>query len=209
MRFARRLARPPYRLFSLLLQYPSSEIRDAGRELLPAGLPASVARALEEFLDRLAATPLLALQQEYVRTFDLEKGAGLYLTHYSEGDTRKRGAALVELKRAYAAAGFRMESVELPDFLPVMLEFAELEPEAGRKLLVERRAGLEMLRLTLARRESPYERVVAALLAYLPALAVPDREAVERFLRDGAPTEAVGLEPFTPAGAMPSAEPPR
>ena len=90
--------------------------------------PPAAAEALERFCAWWAVQEPRSLQQHYVETFDLHKRCGLYLTFYGEGDKRARGAALLRLKRLYRAAGLPLESSELPDYLPVMLEFAAARP---------------------------------------------------------------------------------
>jgi len=126
MSVLRRRARPPFKLLSLLLQYPGDEVlanRPAIAEAI-AALPPSPARTgLERFFARFAGAPAVELQQEYVETFDLQRRCSLYLTYGTEGDTRRRGMALLRLKRLYAAGGLSLEGSELPDYLPVMLEF--------------------------------------------------------------------------------------
>ncbi|WP_019633353.1 nitrate reductase molybdenum cofactor assembly chaperone [Actinomadura atramentaria] len=190
---------------SLLLEYPTDELY-ARRPLLraavadlPAGEPAA---RLAAFLDHLDAVPLGALARDYVATFDLRRRCCLYLTYYRDGDTRRRGASLVALKERYRAAGVEPATRELPDFLPVVLEFAALH--GGADLLAEHRAGLELLRLALRDRSSPYAAPVEAVCATLPGPAPRDRAEALRLARTGPPGELVGLElglrPFGPGG---------
>ena len=75
----------------------------------------------------------MAIAQHYVETIDLHKRSGLYLTFYSDGDKRERGSALLRLKQLYRAAGLPLEGTELPDYLPVMLEFAAAAPRGPRR----------------------------------------------------------------------------
>jgi nitrate reductase molybdenum cofactor assembly chaperone NarJ/NarW len=206
----RRRPRPPYKLLSLLLQYPSDELlaaRPALGEAIEA-LPSSPARdALLRFFGRFGTAPAIELQQEYVETFDLQRRCGLYLTFHSEGDTRKRGVALLRIKRLYAAAGLPMEGAELPDYLPVMLEFAALAPAGyGRRLLAEHRPGLELLRRALRERGSPYLDLVEVVCAGLPRPGAEELERLRRLAVDGPPVEQVGLQPFAPPEVMPSGE---
>ena len=80
-----------------------------------------------------------------VEAIDLNKRSGLYLTFYSEGDKRERGSSLVRLKQLYRAAGLPLEGTELPDYLPVMLEFAAAAPDGrGEIVLRENRAALDV-----------------------------------------------------------------
>ncbi|MEW2359589.1 nitrate reductase molybdenum cofactor assembly chaperone [Spirillospora sp. NPDC029432] len=184
---------------SLLLGYPDAALLDR-RPLLRravAALPPPVAGPLGRFLDHLDATPEDELATEYVATFDHRKRGCLYLTYYAYGDTRKRGLALLRFKQVYAAAGLRLDDSELPDHLAVVLEFAATgDPREGRRLLLEHRAGLELLRLALADSRSPWAAVLEAVSATLPPLAGDDRDAVARLAAEGPPEEEVGLAPY-------------
>jgi nitrate reductase molybdenum cofactor assembly chaperone len=108
--------------------------------------------------------------QHYVQTFDLRRRCTLYLTYYRYGDTRKRSLAMLAFKTAYRNAGFIPREDELPDYMPMVLDFAALTGR-GQRLLRSRRADLELLRRALARAGSPYEDVVAAICAQLPRLS--------------------------------------
>ena len=111
------------------------------------------------------------LERRYVETFDLRRRSSLYLSYYLHGDTRKRGMALLRLKRLYAAAGLELAGGELPDYLPLVLEFAALAPDgAGEALLREHRPSLELLRANLHAAGSPYAQLLDALCAGLPRL---------------------------------------
>lgn len=196
----RRRTRPaPYRLLSLLLDYPDATLDEA--------LASSADEAgsdLAPFWSFWRETPLGERQRRYVETFDLDRRTSLHLTYYLYGDTRKRGLALLRLKHLYAAGGLPLDADELPDFLPALLEFAALAPDGyGETLLVEHRIGLELLRLRLEQTESPWACLLVELCATLPRLAPLEREGVRRLLADGPPNEQVGLEPFAPPEVMP------
>ncbi|MGH7698804.1 MAG: nitrate reductase molybdenum cofactor assembly chaperone, partial [Candidatus Dormibacteria bacterium] len=210
MRWPRSRPKPPYKLLSLLLQYPSEEILEQRTELAEAiaELPASPARvALERFFAHFGVHPAVELQQEYVATFDLQKRSSLYLSFYTEGDTRKRGMALLRLKHIYGAAGLRLGGRELPDYLPVMLEFAEMAPEGlGGRILAEHRTGLEVLRLHLRESESAYVHLLEAICMGLPRLRLAELEKARSLLQEGPPDEQVGLQPFAPPEVMPAME---
>jgi len=112
--------------------------------------------------------------------------------------------ALLRLKQVYAAAGLRLADDELPDHLAVMLEFSAIAgPSAGRALLLEHRAGLELLRLALHDIASPWASVLDSVSATLPALRGDERQAVARLAAQGPPEEQVGLAPFAPPEYMP------
>ncbi len=143
------------------------------------------------------------LAADYVATFDLRRRCCLYLSYYAYGDTRKRGVALLAFKRAYRQAGVELATIELPDHLSVVLEFAATtDLAAGRALLLEHRAGVELLRLALQDAASPYADAVAAVTATLPALRGDERQAVARLAAEGPPGEDVGLEPFAQPDLM-------
>lgn len=192
---------------SLVLDYPDEHLL-ARLPLLRAAvapLPAALAGPLGRFLDHLETTALPRLQADYVETFDLRRRCSLYLTYYTYGDTRKRGMALLQFKHLYGRAGLRLTDAELPDHLAVVLEFAATGDAArGERLLTGHRAGLELIRLSLEERGSPYADVLRAVCATLPPVAAADREAVLRLAQAGPPTEEVGLDPY---GATPFAPP--
>jgi nitrate reductase delta subunit len=198
----------PYKLLSVLLRYPDERLAAAHDEIAAAvaALPRRAAEreSLGRFLAHLLATDPLALAQAYVETFDLRRRSSLYLGWYLHGDTRKRGLALLRLKRLYAAAGLELAADELPDYLPLVLEFAALAPDgAGETVLREHRAALELLRTNLRAAASPWAHLLDAVCAGLPRLTPLERERVRRLAADGPPSEQVGLEPFAPPEVMP------
>ena len=198
----------PYKLASVLLQYPTAALL-AG--LAPLGdaaaatSPRATREAFERFLGWLRATPPAEVAQHYVATFDLRRRCALYLTYYRYGDTRRRGMAMLAFKAAYRSAGFEPSDGELPDYLPMVLDFAALHPR-GQKLLRAHRADLELLLRALRDVPSPYAGIIEAVCAHLPALRRPDRALVRQFWDSGPPAEEVGLEPFAPPGYLTGTE---
>jgi nitrate reductase delta subunit len=190
-----------WQVASLLLAYPDDRLS----ALLPllreevGRLPATTAAPLVRFLDHAGSTSTLDLAQHYVEVFDHTRRCCLYLTYYGHGDTRKRGMALLDLKTAYRRAGLVLGPDELPDHLAVVLEYAATDPAGGRRMLLDHRAGVELLRLALTDRSSPYADVLRAVTATLPPLAGDEREAVHRLAAAGPPSEDVGLAPFPTA----------
>jgi nitrate reductase molybdenum cofactor assembly chaperone NarJ/NarW len=196
---------------SVLVDYPSDELADQ----LPliaeavAGLTAPYPDSLGPLVDHLRGTELRALQEDYVDTFDHTRRRALHLTYFSYGDTRRRGVALVQFKQAYRKAGLEFDADELPDHLCVVLGFGAMtapgtEPSSGPtgaattdgawRLLLDHRAGLEVLRLSLAERGSPWLAAVAAVCDTLPPLRGDDVDAVQRLVEQGPPGEEVGLD---------------
>ena len=191
----------------MLLQYPTAALFD-GLGVLGPRRPAAAPRPRPRSASSsagCAATPPGDVAQHYVATFDLRRRCALYLTYYRYGDTRKRGMAMLAFKAAYRAAGFEPTDSELPDYLPLVLDFAALHPR-GQKLLRAHRADLELLLRALRDAPSPYADVIEAVCAQLPALRRPDQALVRQFWDSGPPAEEVGLEPFAPPGYLTGTE---
>lgn len=191
---------------SVCLQYPDDTvlailpIARAAVDALPCGIPRD---RLVAFLHHATTTSPGELAQHYVAVFDTRRRCCLYLTWWTDGETRRRGGALAALKARYRAAGVELNSRELPDFLPVVLEFAATtDLAAGLELLQAHRAGIELLRLALLKVGTPYAAPVEAVCALLPGPLPADVAAAKALARTGPPREQVGLElaPFTPAG---------
>jgi nitrate reductase delta subunit len=105
---------------------------------------------------------------------------------------------MLTFTRAYQDAGVAAPTDEAPDFLPLVLEFAAtVAPEPGRRLLVEHRVPIDVLRDGLNQTGSPYAHAVAALCETLPAATSQEAQRARRLAESGPPTEAVGLQPFT------------
>jgi len=192
-----------YKLASVLLQYPTQALFDGLDELDAAARsgPRAARGHLAAFLAWLRATPPHEVAQHYVETFDLRRRSALYLTYYRHGDTRRRGMALLAFKTAYRAAGLEPAAAELPDYLPVVLDFAAVAPR-GEDLLRRHRSDLELLRRALHEAGTPYARLVDAVCAQLPRLGRRDLLRVRAAEQQGPPAEDVGLEPFAPPGYL-------
>lgn len=191
------------KLLSLLLQYPTDELLAARGEL------AAVAEGpIRRFAEWWAGEPATDLQRAYVETFDFTRRNSLYLTYHVHGDRRQRGVALLRLKQRYAAAGLDLLDGELPDYLPVMLEFAALAPpDVGFAALAESRDAIELVRASLHEAGSPYAWLLDAVAELLPGLTGAQAARVRRLAAEGPPSEQVGLEPFAPPEVMPMGTP--
>ncbi|ACA19974.1 nitrate reductase molybdenum cofactor assembly chaperone [Methylobacterium sp. 4-46] len=166
---------------SALLTYPSPalaravpEIRDV---LHDEGVLARPRRdALEPLLRDLAAGDLYDLQERYGMLFDRTRSLSLHLFEHVHGESRDRGQAMVDLRGVYEAAGFAIEGGDLPDFVPLFLEFCALRPPAeARQLLAEPAHVLAALGERLRKRDTAYAAVFEALVAL--AAAAPSEEA--------------------------------
>ena len=184
---------------SLLLDYPDEDLL-ARVDLLRSAseaLPVAIGDSLRTFLVHLESTPLPRLQADYVATFDTRRRCNRFLTYFAHGDTRKRGMALLRFKQTYLRAGFELDDAELPDHLCVVLEFAATGDQVlGRDLMLDHRAGLELLRLSLRDMGSPWAGLVDAVTSTLPPLRGDELDAVRRLAAEGPPEEEVGLAPF-------------
>jgi nitrate reductase delta subunit len=190
---------------SLLLGYPDETLL-ADLPLVRAAadtVPDQLADPLRAVADRLESMPLEAAQAAYVDTFDNRRRCSLFLTYFAHGDTRKRGVALLRFKQTYLRSGFVLDEHggELPDHLCVVLEYAAtVDQKLGWRLILDHRAGLELLRLTLTDTGSPWAGAVQAVCATLPPLRGDERDAVRQLAAEGPPAEEVGMTPYgTPA----------
>jgi nitrate reductase delta subunit len=191
---------------SVCLQYPDDTVLPtfplvrSAVEALPGG---RARERLTAFLDAAAATPPARMTRHYVEVFDQRKRCCLYLTWWTDGETRRRGGSLAALKGRYRAAGVELTGTELPDFLPAVLEFAATADLAvGLALLQEHRAGIELLRLALLDAGTPYAGPVEAVCALLPGPSPADVGAAKALARNGPPRELVGLD-LAPFGVRP------
>ncbi len=189
---------------SLLLGYPDARllaqlplVRDAA-----ARLPEQLGGPLLEVVDHLGRSELAQLQETYVETFDTRRRCNLFLTYFAHGDTRKRGVALLRFKQTYLRSGFVLDAQpdsgqELPDHLCVVLEYAATVDQAlGWGLLLDHRAGLELLRIALREQASPWAGAVEAVSGTFPPLRGDERDAVRALAAEGPPAEEVGLTPY-------------
>ncbi|MEU7552793.1 nitrate reductase molybdenum cofactor assembly chaperone [Streptomyces sp. NPDC044571] len=183
---------------SLLLSHPDGDWPQR-LDLVRSGLGelgGAEAALLLRFCAAVADVPQLELSARYVTTFDRSRRRTLHLTYWTDGDTRRRGEALLRWKQLYRRHGWQPPADELPDFLPLALEFAARCPGAGRPALQDHRAALELLRMALVDHESPYADVLEAVCRTLPGASPADRAAALHLARSGPPTETVGLLPF-------------
>lgn len=190
-----------HRIAAVLLRYPDEAmltcLDDVAAALPAIRTPADRIR-LTAACDHLRCLTPTEAAERYVDTFDHTRRRSLHLTYYRHGDTRARGMALLALKHTYRRAGHEPPESELPDFLPLILEFAALAPEPGHRILLQCQAGLELLRQALHEHSTPYADVLDTLCGQLPEPSRRERDAWHRLATEGPPGEQVGLEPFGP-----------
>ncbi|MBE72471.1 MAG: nitrate reductase molybdenum cofactor assembly chaperone [Thalassospira sp.] len=155
--------------FSLLLSYPTTELQEAmpeiGRVLASdTRLTAAARRGLRPLVEALSNDDIYDLQERFVMLFDRSRSLSLNLFEHVHGESRDRGGAMVSLLETYRAGGFEPATTELPDHLPVLLEFLSTRPRAEvQDTLADAAHIFEAIRARLENRESPYQAVFSAL----------------------------------------------
>ena len=155
---------------SVLLSYPTPELKvEAGS--IAAGVSAdgrlnkTVIDALQPLFASLQNDDIYDLQERFVALFDRSRTLSLNLFEHVHGESRDRGGAMVSLLETYRDGGFEPVTSELPDHLPVLLEYLSIRPDTeARAVLADASHILAALAERLARRESPYRAVFAALM---------------------------------------------
>ncbi|WP_018151851.1 nitrate reductase molybdenum cofactor assembly chaperone [Leeia oryzae] len=195
-----------YRVLSSLLCYPEGDLLDAIPEV--AGALATYPKAqqaLVPLLNYLESDSLLTLQENYVATFDRNPRHSLHLFEHIHGESRDRGQAMVDLLEEYRQHGFAATSDELPDYVPLFLEFlAQVDEETSSRLLGEAIHVLAMIGNKLEQNGSPYHHVFTVLrqltpVEPLPLVEPPIRDMDEAMEQFG--PSADGVEPLLKPGA--------
>jgi nitrate reductase delta subunit len=189
-----------FKVLSALLTYPSAELIAAASEfgaILDAEnlVPVEERHALDRLIDEIATGDVYDLQERYGLLFDRSKTLALYLFEHVHGENRDRGQAMVDLRAMYEQASLFIASNELPDYLPLFLEFLSTRPVAeARGLLSDAAHILAALAERLARRQSAYKAVFDALVAI--AQDAPRRDVVDMLLQnpDVDPMDLVALD---------------
>jgi nitrate reductase delta subunit len=130
-----------YNVLARLLDYPEPDLKANVAEMREAvagesEISADERQAIDEFLDHVSQTSLLELEQVYVQTFDMVSDNSLHLTHHLFGDDRGRGPALVDLGEHYKGMGLEAREGELPDYLPLILEYVSTLDEVAAQLFL-------------------------------------------------------------------------
>jgi nitrate reductase delta subunit len=159
-----------FRAFSALLSYPTEDMRRALPEItevisVSPLVAARERRGLLDLTDELGRGDLLAAEERYVDLFDRGRALSLHLFEHLHGESRDRGEAMVELKRIYEQAGFELSARELPDYLPVVLEYLSCRDLAeARDMLADCAHILTIIGRSLIARQSRYAAILQALL---------------------------------------------
>ena len=162
-----------FKALGVLLTYPTSALQAAAGEIITAieaeqRLSGENKAALGELIAELADGDLVDLQESYVALFDRGRATSLNLFEHVHGESRERGPAMLDLMQVYANAGFALDSSELPDYLPLMLEFLSQRPFAdANDMLSDCAHILRRIGDALRKRGSRYHAVPAALLTMI------------------------------------------
>ncbi|OEG00027.1 nitrate reductase molybdenum cofactor assembly chaperone [Vulcanibacillus modesticaldus] len=152
------------RLISLLLQYPEPEwvaalLEDDLLEIADNDIHAKI----KKFLEYLRQHSIDEIQEKYVQTFDFNEKTNLYLTYAIKKDEKERGELLISLKKIYEDHGLEMDPEELPDYLPLILEFISIADEVTTEKLIEQFSEpINQLQLELSKTKSPYAELLSA-----------------------------------------------
>jgi nitrate reductase delta subunit len=151
-----------YNVLARLLDYPEPGLKTHEVEIREAlanesEISEEERQVLYDFVEHVAQTPLLELEQEYVQTFDMIPEHSLHLTHHLFGDDRGRGPALVDLGEHYKGMGLEAREGELPDYLPLILEYVStLDEMAARIFLADAAKVLTEVAANLEKSNSRY-----------------------------------------------------
>ena len=176
-----------FKVLSALLTYPSEDLVAAaplfGAVLDDEALvPLAAREKIDVLLEDLAIGDLYDLQERYGLLFDRSRSLALHLFEHVHGESRDRGQAMVDLKTLYENAGFFITANDLPDFIPLFLEFLSTQPiAAARELLGQPAHILAAIAERLERRQSNYKAVFDPLVEITEQH--PEREAVEELLK--------------------------
>jgi nitrate reductase delta subunit len=189
-----------FKVLSALLSYPTEELIEAAPEFMVVldseGLvPAANRGAVAALIGEIAAGDVYDLQERYGLLFDRSKTLALHMFEHVHGESRDRGQAMVDLKVMYENAGLMIAANELPDYVPLFLEFLATQPFAAAGELLGQTAHIfAALAERLGRRESGYKAIFDALVAI--AAEAPRRDIVDELLKapDTDPMDLVALD---------------
>lgn len=174
------------RALGALLSYPNPELRAALPEIADAVresplVPPAERGAVLGLVDLLLSADPLWAEERYIELFDRGRATALHLFEHVHGDARDRGSAMIELKTIYERAGFTLAVNELPDYLPVVLEYLSCRDLAeARDMLGDCAHILRAVGEALLQRGSPYSAVFRALLAIIGETGLDEKAASRR-----------------------------
>ncbi|HWI75506.1 MAG TPA: nitrate reductase molybdenum cofactor assembly chaperone [Sphingomicrobium sp.] len=159
-----------FKALGALLDYPTPELQSALDEIEQAlneerAIPAAELEGVRALIDRLRKSDIMDAQEYWIGLFDRSKRLALHLYEHSYGESRDRGQAMVNLALTYRMNGFELNAAEMPDYLPLFLEFLSVIPEMhARRYLTDAVEIIEALRIRLDERDSTYAALLTALV---------------------------------------------
>ncbi|SDC35343.1 nitrate reductase molybdenum cofactor assembly chaperone [Williamwhitmania taraxaci] len=193
-----------YKVISLLLTYPNQEIYDLLTEVTPALkeehlLDPNEILGVETFMDFFRSKPLSSWQEFYVQLFDYSRSVSLYLFEHVHGDSKDRGQAMVDLIDSYSEKGLVLTRSELPDYLPVFLEFLALQNQSkAREYLADIIDIIGFIYKKLEEKDNPYKYLLSALIQLSDQKPTPARiEKMELNMPETTIDEAYLEKPVT------------
>jgi nitrate reductase delta subunit len=168
-----------FKALSSLLRFPDDDLLGIlpGIQAALQGLPVDPhRRRCEVFIDYLRKSSPLQLQEEFSRLFDFSPETTLNITYHRCGDRRERGMALAQLGGLYRDSGYEIVGRELPDYLPLVLEFLSVCPEeACLKIMKESMPQVQRLAQRLKTKHSPYAALIDAIFELFVQPDCPER----------------------------------
>jgi len=170
-----------FKILGLLLTYPKEPLLDAVgsfKALFESEdlLTKSQIRSLQPLLESYASGDLISLQEEYVNTFDRGRNHCLYLFEHIHGESRDRGAAMVDMKDMYAEKGLIISSNELPDYLPLFLEYLSFcELDEAIEMLADAIDVIATIGAHLAKADSEFAHIFN-VLEHMPSIKVDKKK---------------------------------
>jgi len=208
-----------YKVLSLLLSYPKKEWLDHIAEFKQTLIDEQLLskqklNGLIKLIDRLGSADLIDAQENYVATFDRTPALSLHLFEHIHGESRDRGQAMIDLTSMYNANGFGIATSELPDYLPVFLEFLSSgTAKEASTVLAETNQVLLVIQERLAKKELDYSHVFSALTELSSARTISkdikqmianeaDHLSFEEIDKQWVEPEAFGKNPFKSQGYL-------
>lgn len=189
-----------YRILSALLSYPQADLIAAIPEIEQAlAADPEFLEPLQPLLTYLTSNELIPLQENYVATFDRTPSQALHLFEHIHGESRDRGQAMVDLIEEYRQYGFEPEASELPDYVPLFLEFLSLmEQDTSEKLLGDAIHVLAAIGMRLKRNDSPYSNLFLLLTTLTDVVPQEQGEPPVRDMDDAMETFGPGADGVEP-----------
>ncbi|MFV0591214.1 MAG: nitrate reductase molybdenum cofactor assembly chaperone [Draconibacterium sp.] len=182
-----------YKILSLVLSYPNASLQqflpDTEAELKDeAMLSVKSIKGIKQFTDHFYKMDLTNWQAEYVQLFDYSRSASLHLFEHVKGDSKDRGQAMVDMLEFYRENGLQLSANELPDYIPVFLEFLSIqEQNKAAELLAEPVNIIQRIYLALKEKDNPYQHVLSALVSL--SARQPDEKATKLVIQNEKPLD--------------------